>query len=96
MSRLAMVAFLRQTHGNPKACMLCEPLWAIPHALVTPFASLYMYENGCNDEQIGLILSLGMVAQVLCCLFGGVITDKWGRRLTAFVSEVASWSVLRA
>lgn len=93
MSRLAMVAFLRQTHGNPKACMLCEPLWAIPHALVTPFASLYMYENGCNDEQIGLILSLGMVAQVLCCLFGGVITDKWGRRLTAFVSEVASWSV---
>ena len=93
MSRLPMVAFLRQTHGNSKACMLCEPLWAVPHALVTPFASLFMYENGCSDEQIGLILSLSMAAQVLCCLFGGVITDKWGRRLTAFLSEVASWSI---
>ena len=88
-----MIDYLHRTKGNPKACMLCEPFWAIPHALVTPFASLFLSRNGCSDTQIGLILSVSMIFQVFFCLIGGILTDKWGRRITAFVSELAGWSI---
>ena len=93
MKRRPMIAYLPHTKGNPTACMLCEPFWAIPHALVTPFASLFLSRNGCSDTQIGLILSVSMIFQVFFCLIGGILTDKWGRRITAFVSELAGWSI---
>ena len=93
MKHLPMIDYLHRTKGNPKACMLCEPFWAIPHALVTPFASLFLSRNGCSDTQIGLILSVSMIFQVFFCLIGGILTDKWGRRITAFVSELAGWSI---
>ena len=93
MKHLPMIDYLHHTKGNPKACILCEPFWAIPHALVTPFASLFLSRNGCSDTQIGLILSVSMIFQVFFCLIGGILTDKWGRRITAFVSELAGWSI---
>ena len=53
-----------------------EPLWGIPFNLITPFATLYMYSQGVTDVQIGLILSIAMVVQVIFSFFGGILTDK--------------------
>jgi len=79
--------------GNARACIYPEPMWGIPYSLFIPFATLYMYQLGVKDRQIGIILSVGMVFQVFASLFGGVITDKLGRKRTTLIFDIISWSV---
>ncbi len=79
--------------GNPKLCILTEPLWGIPFALYSPFATLYMYALGVDDRQIGFLLTIGMIVQVVAAFFGGIITDKLGRRVTTLLFDVLSWTV---
>ncbi len=79
--------------GNPKWSLLTEPLWYIPFSLFSPFATLYMYQLGVSDEQIGLIISIGFFLQAFFAIIGGVITDKLGRRMTTFIFDTISWSV---
>ncbi len=79
--------------GNPRACLWTEPLWGIPYNLYVPFVSVFMNSQGVTDAQIGFILSVGMVFQVLASLAGGVFTDKLGRRLTTIIFDCISWSV---
>ncbi len=79
--------------GNPKACVLTEPLWNIPHSLYAPFFTVYMYALGIDDKQIGLLISIGMVMQAMTILIGGVLNDKLGRRKTTLIFDILSWSV---
>lgn len=84
---------LFEIKGNPRICLFTEPLWNIPYHLFSPFATLYMYALGVNDTQIGLILTIGMVFQVITALFGGIITDKIGRRMATIIFDTVAWSV---
>lgn len=93
LRRHPLVRTLLELRGNPRYCVYLEPLWGIPYNLYTPFATLYMYNLGVDDEAIGLLLSVGMVFQVLASLFGGVLTDKWGRRNTTVIFDTISWSI---
>lgn len=77
--------------GNQRACVVTEPLWAIPNNLFLPFASVYMAAIGLQDVQIGMIASLGLAAQFLSGLFSGAIVDKYGRRSTMLVFGLLSW-----
>lgn len=79
--------------GNPKYCISTEPLWFIPYNLYIPFATLYMYQLGVNDSQIGLLLTIGMILQVVASFLGGVLTDKLGRRFTTVLFDILSWSL---
>ncbi len=79
--------------GNPKISLLTEPLWFIPFSLFSPFASLYMSENGLTSSEIGLIISISLALQVLFAFVGGVITDKMGRRLTTFIFDFLAWTI---
>ena len=88
-----MVKTLLELEGNPRICVMIEPLWGIPYNLYSPFATLYMYNLGVSDEQIGLLLTIGMILQVFSSLIGGVCADKWGRRLTTVVFDTLSWSI---
>jgi len=58
-----------------------------------PFATLYMYQLGVHDRQIGLIISVGMVFQVFASLIGGVAADKLGRKRTTLIFDIISWSI---
>ena len=100
--RHRMGAFLRRhplfrslldMRGNVRACVYLEPLWGIPYNLYVPYATLYMYGFGIGDEQIGLLLSIGMVFQVVASLLGGIATDKLGRRKATVIFDVISWSI---
>jgi MFS family permease len=84
---------LKNLKGNVKACVLTEPMWGIPFNLIFPYASVYMLALGVHDAQIGLITSLGLGFQTVFALLSGVVTDKFGRRLTTFVSDILSWGV---
>ena len=79
--------------GNPRACVYTEPLFGIPYFLYMPYASLYMVALGLSDQNIGLVASIGMGFQILTALLSGAITDKFGRRLTTFFSDLISWSI---
>ncbi len=70
-----------------------EPLWGIPYNLIAPFATLYMYTQGITDVQIGLILSVAMVVQVFFSFFGGILTDKLGRKWTTMLGDFFGWCV---
>lgn len=93
MKNNEMVTYLKRLKGNPKMCIMTEPLWFIPYSLYAPFATIYMYSLGVKDVQIGFLMSFSMVLQVVFAFFGGVITDKFGRRMTTLLSDVISWSV---
>ncbi len=88
-----LIGVLRNNKGNPKTLILMEPLWGIPYNLIAPFATLYMYTQGITDVQIGLILSVAMVVQVFFSFFGGIITDKLGRKFTTMMGDFFGWCV---
>lgn len=88
-----LVEVLRRNKGNPRTLIFMEPLWGIPYNLIAPFATLYMYTLGITDVQIGLILSVAMVVQVFFSFFGGILTDKLGRKLTTMLGDFFGWCV---
>ena len=88
-----LIELLKNNKGNPKTLILMEPLWGIPYNLIAPFATLYMYTQGITDVQIGLILSVSMVVQVLFSFIGGILTDKLGRKFTTMMGDFFGWGV---
>lgn len=88
-----LVRVLADNGGNPRTLVLIEPLWGIPYNLISPFATLYMYTQGITDVQIGLILSVTMVVQVFFSFFGGILTDKLGRKFTTMMGDFFGWAM---
>ena len=88
-----LIQSLLELRGNPRACVYTEPLWGIPFNLYAPFATLYMYHLGVRDAQIGLILTISMVFQIVASLLGTVMVDKMGRRLSTLVFDMIGWSL---
>lgn len=88
-----LIATLHQVKGNARSCLFTEPLWGIPFNLYAPFITLYMYALGVKDQQIGLILTIGMVLQVFTAAMGGIVTDKFGRRKVTFFIDLIAWSI---
>lgn len=93
MGKHPLIELLRNNKGNPRTLILMEPLWGIPFNLITPFATLYMYSQGITDVQIGLILSIAMFVQVFFSFFGGILTDKMGRKFTTMMGDFFGWTV---
>lgn len=89
----ALLRVLASNKGNPRTLILIEPLWGIPYNLITPFATLYMYTLGVTDVQIGLILSVTMVVQVIIAFLGGILTDKLGRKFTTMLGDFFGWAI---
>jgi len=93
MPKLPIVQALKELEGNPRLCIITEPLWVIPYNLYTPFVSVYMAALFLSDRQIGLVASVFMLFRAIASFFGGAITDKLGRKLTTFIFDMLSWSV---
>ena len=89
----SLITTLKNLRGNPRGCVYNEPLWGIPYFLYAPYVSIYMLALGLTDVQIGSIASISMGVQVFFALFGGVITDKLGRRRTTLIFDILSWTV---
>lgn len=87
------IATLRNLRGNTRGCVYTEPLWSIPFNLYAPYVSVYMLAFGLTDSQIGLVTSIGLVAEVFWTSLGGSITDKLGRKRTTLIFDTLSWSV---
>lgn len=88
-----LLQVLADNGGNPRTLVLIEPLWGIPYNLISPFATLYMYTQGITDVQIGTILSITMVVQVVFSFFGGILADKLGRKFTTMMGDFFGWGM---
>ena len=88
-----MFTFLKNLKGNPKCIFMVEPLWGAPFNMFAPFATLYMFALGLGDVDIGLLLSIGMFANFIMALLGGVLTDKFGRKRTLLIADFLCWSI---
>lgn len=93
MKKHPLIATLLGLRGNPRACLYSEPLWGIPYNLYMPYVSLYMISLGVTDTQIGMIVSISTLFQIIFSLIGGAINDKLGRRKTTVIFDILSWSV---
>ena len=93
LSRNTTLVFLKSLKGNPRYCVITEPLWSIPWALYFPFFTLYMFYLGLEDADIGVLISIGLFMQMFTALLGGVLTDKFGRRIVTFAADLVSWSI---
>jgi MFS family permease len=93
LKRHPLFSSLLSFKGNVRGCVYPEPLNAIPVNLYTPYVSVYMIALGVMDDQIGLIVSISWIVQLIMALLSGVITDKFGRRLTTLVSDLICWTV---
>jgi MFS family permease len=93
MKDIPLLHTLRSIKGNQRACVVTEPLWAIPNNLIIPFASVYMAMVGLKDAQIGMVASFGLAMQFFWALFSGAIVDKYGRRKTMLVFGLLGWSI---
>jgi DHA1 family tetracycline resistance protein-like MFS transporter len=93
MRKHPLIHSLLSLTGNPRACVYTEPLFGIPYFLYIPYASIYMVSLGLSDQQIGLIVSIGMGFQIFTALLSGAITDKFGRRMTTFFSDLVAWTI---
>jgi len=88
-----LVKTMREVKGNPKICLVTEPLWTVPFSLYMPFVSVYMAALLLTDSQIGLVASTFMFFSAIAALFSGAITDKLGRKKTTFIFDTLSWSI---
>jgi MFS family permease len=88
-----LVHLLVRSKGNPKVLLLIEPLWGIPFHLLAPFIALFMSLQGITDTQIGILLSVTMVGQMVFSFLGGIITDKFGRKNTTVFADIFGWGI---
>ncbi len=84
---------LFELKGNARGAVYTEALWGIPFNLYAPYASVYMLSLGLHDSQIGMLASINLALQVFWSLISGALTDKYGRKLTTFVSDFFSWTI---
>jgi MFS family permease len=77
--------------GNTRVSVICEPLYGIPWVLYTFYLSLYMKEQGITDTQIGYLISIGFVANIIFSMIGGFITDRLGRKKTTLIFDLLAW-----
>ena len=84
---------IRTLKGNERACLYTEPMWGIPYGLFVPFVSVYMAGIGLPWPLIGLIGTIGLISQVVWAVLGGVLTDKFGRRLTTLIFDLIAWVI---
>lgn len=91
--RHPLIDLLFNIRGNQKTLVFLEPLWGVPNALIAPFTAIYMRSLGVSNIQIGLALSIAMVAQVFCAFFGGLLTDKLGRKRVTILGDIIGWVI---
>ena len=84
---------IRTLKGNERACLWTEPMWGIPYSLFVPFISVYMAGLGMTPTLIGVIATIALISQVVWSLLGGVLTDKFGRRLTTLAFDFIAWCI---
>lgn len=77
--------------SNASIIFITQPLWTIPAAVFTLYASLYMRALGLSAVQIGWANSILVAFTVVGAGLGGILADRWGRKRTLMVVDSVVW-----
>ena len=89
----SLFSTLTKLKGNPRACVYTEPLWGLSMNLCMPYISVYMLALGLRDAQIGFIVTVTTISQIVFSFLSGPITDKMGRRKATAVFDIIAWCI---
>ncbi|SET15700.1 MFS transporter [Paenibacillus sp. NFR01] len=84
--------FFPRLRGNSRGCLAFEPFFLIPYSMFSTYATLYMYELGLTEVNIGWITTIGLIVQVFSSLLSGFLTDRLGRKRAILYFDLLSWS----
>ncbi|UQZ36465.1 MFS transporter [Paenibacillus sp. PK3_47] len=79
--------------GNSRGCLAFEPFFLIPFSMFSTYATLYMYELGLTEVNIGWVTTIGLIVQVFSSLISGYLTDRLGRKRAILYFDLLSWSL---
>ncbi|MEK4516451.1 MFS transporter [Paenibacillus sp. FSL H8-0122] len=85
--------FFPRLEGNSRGCLTFEPFFLIPYSMFSTYATLYMYELGLTELNIGWITTIGLIVQVFSSLLSGYLTDRLGRKRAILYFDLLSWSL---
>lgn len=91
LSSLSFVQSFQTLKGNTRTTVIFEIVYGIANVLYSFYLSLYMKGQGITDTQIGYIISIGFISSAVFALFGGVVTNKLGRKKTTTIFELIAW-----
>ncbi len=77
--------------GNTRTSVIFEIAFGLSSVLYNFYLSLYMKAQGITNVQIGYLISLGLLFNVVCAIFGGFITNRLGRKKTTYIFELIAW-----
>ncbi|WP_409304127.1 MFS transporter [Peribacillus sp. SCS-155] len=83
----------KKIQGNARGCLIYEPMFILPYSMLSMYASVYMFQLGVNEKQIGLITSVGLVLQIFTSFISGYLTDRMGRRRALLYYDLLGWSI---
>jgi len=83
----------KRIQGNARGCLIYEPMFILPYSMLSMYTTVYMYELGVNERQIGLITSIGLLLQLFTSFISGYLTDRMGRRRALLYYDLLGWSV---
>ncbi|KQX68166.1 MFS transporter [Paenibacillus sp. Root444D2] len=82
----------KKIQGNARGCLIYEPMFILPYSMLTTYATVYMFQLGVSERQIGLITSVGLIMQIFTSFISGYLTDRMGRRRALLYYDLVSWS----
>jgi len=77
---------------NAAVCVLAELALSGLRHMYMPYVTPYMLAIGLTEVEIGLISSVNLGVQMVLCLLGGFLSDKFGRRKTVTVLDYICWA----
>ena len=89
----SLLSTLTKLKGNQRACVYTEPLWGVSMNLCIPYLSVYMLAIGLKDTQVGLIVTINTLSQMIFSFLGGPFTDKLGRRKATALFDILAWCI---
>ncbi len=93
LRRNRLLAALFDLRGNARYCLLFEPMWGIPNTLYLPLVSKYMEALGLGALEIGIVLTVNLLSQMVAAALSGAVTDWLGRRRTTMLVDFIAWSL---
>jgi len=87
------VFLFKRIQGNARGCLIYEPLFILPYSMLSMYVSVYMFQLGVSEKQIGLITSIGLVLQIFTSFISGYLTDRMGRRRALLYYDLVGWSI---
>lgn len=83
----------KRIQGNARGCLVYEPMFILPYSMLSMYTSVYMFELGVNEREIGLITSIGLILQLFTSFISGYLTDRMGRRRALLYYDLLGWSL---